>query len=669
MADRGKGIVLRLSTEGEEKVKATLRTLGAEGQRALKQIENAGKPVPASFRAIDAAAGEIKGSAMGMVGSLGAVGRVLVALGPIGIAAGAGIAAVSAGLAIGAREFAEHEAGLLRLQAVIKATGYQAGVTAGEVDAVADKIAETTLATDDAARQAATVLLTTSGVGAGNLERLLAVAQDIAAVFGGDIATEAQKLARAIEDPANALDQFRRMGIVFSDQQRDVIKRLAETGDKAGALNKILEALESRVGGAGAAGAGGISGGLNQAAKASANFFEALFKALGVAQKIAEIVNGFAKVMQAGANKLGGGTEIEQLLAQKDSEWDKLRTMISRGSPAAAIDAQRARFNDAETTYNRARAYDIPGFTMARTAEAAKGGVAGYGGVGFASGDVPPVPIPSPFKGVKGEPTFEARAAMEATKKAAEENAQSVLALARAWNENVPPLEKYNAALKEIAQAEKDRSVTEPQAQAARLQAQKEYNDAIAKESAERLKQLKDISQDFASNFIAGLKQGKSVADSLNDSLGRLADRLLDMALDDVFNSLFKQPTASGGGIGGLLSGIMSLFGGGMAEGGPLRQGKWYMAGEHGVEPIWGGGTGAYAAGYPSNDNRGGGGVIVQNIDQRRAGSPPITQERTRGPNGEEMIRNIVRDEVFGGASDNAFEKGFGIRRPRLGRG
>lgn len=46
------------------------------------------------------------------------------------------------------------------------------------------------------------------------------------------------------------------------------------------------------------------------------------------------------------------------------------------------------------------------------------------------------------------------------------------------------------------------------------------------------------------------------------------------------------------------------LFGGGKAEGGPLQQGKWHMAGENGPEPIWGGGIGSYA------DAKGGGGKM-----------------------------------------------------------
>jgi hypothetical protein len=73
-----------------------------------------------------------------------------------------------------------------------------------------------------------------------------------------------------------------------------------------------------------------------------------------------------------------------------------------------------------------------------------------------------------------------------------------------------------------------------------------------------------------------------------------------------------------GGGVAGSYSFDEPSFGGNMASGGPLEQGKWYVAGEHGAEPIWGGGSGAFAMGYGG----GGGGVNfapVYNIDARGA--------------------------------------------------
>jgi hypothetical protein len=59
----------------------------------------------------------------------------------------------------------------------------------------------------------------------------------------------------------------------------------------------------------------------------------------------------------------------------------------------------------------------------------------------------------------------------------------------------------------------------------------------------------------------------------------------------------------SGGWIGKLWEMIGGAFGGFKATGGPLAQNKWYIAGERGPEPIWGGGPGAFAAGYGGGMN------------------------------------------------------------------
>jgi hypothetical protein len=96
---------------------------------------------------------------------------------------------------------------------------------------------------------------------------------------------------------------------------------------------------------------------------------------------------------------------------------------------------------------------------------------------------------------------------------------------------------------------------------------------------------------------------------SFHDVLRSLAQTLEDIAykffigdpLSKSVTSLLEGSSSSSSSSGGgIFSGIMSLFGGGKADGGPLDPGKWYIAGEHGPEPIWGGGPGAYAAGYPS---------------------------------------------------------------------
>lgn len=99
---------------------------------------------------------------------------------------------------------------------------------------------------------------------------------------------------------------------------------------------------------------------------------------------------------------------------------------------------------------------------------------------------------------------------------------------------------------------------------------------------------------------------------------------LVDYAETEFIRLTMIQPAISGaakvvneaGGFTGLLKG---LFGGFKASGGPLEQGKWYVAGEYGPEPIWGGGPGAFATGYPTGGAQSPSISVVQhiNIDSR----------------------------------------------------
>lgn len=93
----------------------------------------------------------------------------------------------------------------------------------------------------------------------------------------------------------------------------------------------------------------------------------------------------------------------------------------------------------------------------------------------------------------------------------------------------------------------------------------------------------------FQSAFETAAMGGKKLSDVIN-GLGRdIAGIILRKTVTEPLGNFVSN------GLSGILK---DLFGGGKAEGGPLEPGKWYIAGEHGPEPIWGGGAGAFASGY-----------------------------------------------------------------------
>jgi hypothetical protein len=120
--------------------------------------------------------------------------------------------------------------------------------------------------------------------------------------------------------------------------------------------------------------------------------------------------------------------------------------------------------------------------------------------------------------------------------------------------------------------------------------------------------------QDAFANFLFDpFKDGlKGMLKGFVDVVRRM---LAEAAAAQIFQKLFGQDGKSGAG-SNILGAILGAFGGGKAKGGPLESGKWYVAGEHGPEPIWGGGSGAFASGYG-----GGGGSVTVNmpIDMRGA--------------------------------------------------
>lgn len=130
--------------------------------------------------------------------------------------------------------------------------------------------------------------------------------------------------------------------------------------------------------------------------------------------------------------------------------------------------------------------------------------------------------------------------------------------------------------------------------------------DVFAEQAARNMQdQFADFLFDPFSDGLDGMLKG------FVDVIRRM---LAEAAAAQIFGQLFGKDKEGGNWLGTLIG----AFGGGKAKGGPLESGKWYIAGEHGPEPIWGGGGGAFAMGYGRS---GGGGsvTISMPIDMRGA--------------------------------------------------
>lgn len=313
MAERQ--VSVRLSVIDGGKVKAELRSVGDEGERAFRRIGEATTPANAKLRVVNAVAQEARGRLDDMAANAGLAGGALRALGPAGLAAAAGIGAVALALSAGLRESAEAEKVQARLEGVLKATGFAAGLTGREISNLAEEIEGYSLATAESVKEAAGILATFRSVSGDTFTRAIKLAQDLSAVFGQSLASSATQLGKALEDPEQGLTALRRVGVSFTEAQKAMIAEMMRFGDVAGAQKAILDTLESQVGGAGRAEASGLSGAFFRASDAVGDLLKKFAVVTGTHDAVRDALDNIAKGAQRLAGALDEGDIGRQVVA------------------------------------------------------------------------------------------------------------------------------------------------------------------------------------------------------------------------------------------------------------------------------------------------------------------------------------------------------------------
>ena len=91
----------------------------------------------------------------------------------------------------------------------------------------------------------------------GAMDRATLAALDLAAAGFGEAEQNAVQLGKALQDPIKGITALARSGVTFTEQEKEKIKTLVETGKVLEAQNLILSAIETQVGGTAAATATG----------------------------------------------------------------------------------------------------------------------------------------------------------------------------------------------------------------------------------------------------------------------------------------------------------------------------------------------------------------------------------------------------------------------------
>jgi hypothetical protein len=259
-----------------------------------------------------------------------------------------GVTAALAGIGLATKKVinlaAQQEQAEVRLAAVVKATGSAAGLSAQELFKMASAFQTATGMGDELVMEGQAILLTFKNIRKEAFERTMTVALDMAAVLGTDLKGSAMQLGKALNDPKTGLSMLTRVGITFTEKQKEVILALQATGDMAGAQGVILEELESQMGGAAAAMGDTLAGSMQKASGAVGDLGEQIGFLLSPAvRELSDRVVVLAENLAGQAQQATGVTAALRDLRNAQSEGK-----ITQEQYAATVQLMRRGLIDAE---------------------------------------------------------------------------------------------------------------------------------------------------------------------------------------------------------------------------------------------------------------------------------------------------------------------------------
>jgi len=179
---------------------------------------------------------------------------------------GAGLVGVGALISKNAKSLARIEAINAQTDATIKSMGNTAGISAEQIQKLAGSLEAVTATEAETIQEGANLLLTFKNIkneaGAGNdiFNQTTTAMVDLARAMGTDASGEAIRLGKALNDPVKGISALTRVGVSFTEQQKEQVKALVASGDMMGAQKLILSELQAQFGGSGAAYAKTFSG-------------------------------------------------------------------------------------------------------------------------------------------------------------------------------------------------------------------------------------------------------------------------------------------------------------------------------------------------------------------------------------------------------------------------
>jgi hypothetical protein len=139
---------------------------------------------------------------------------------------------------------------LYKVSQAVNQTGFAAGYTADELKRIAGTLESINAIDADKILNDVTLqLLTFGNVSGESFKRAQQAALDLSSVLGTDLKSSSIQLGKALSNPAEGLQALRRSGVLFTEQQEEMIKKLVSQNKLYDAQKIILDEIQSKYGG------------------------------------------------------------------------------------------------------------------------------------------------------------------------------------------------------------------------------------------------------------------------------------------------------------------------------------------------------------------------------------------------------------------------------------
>jgi hypothetical protein len=215
----------------------------------LKGEDQTGAAFASAGKNTNELSGNLSGLSKVLLGATVAVGGLAIAF---------GVSAVKSAI--------EAENSVAQLNAVLESTHHAAGLFTEDILDQAAALQRYTTYNDEAVTSAANLLLTFTNIKGAIFQEALPAILDLSTAMGQDLKSSAVQVGKALNDPIVGITALQRVGVSFTEKQKETVKQLVETGHTMDAQRLILAELTKEFGGSAEAAAKTFDGRIKQLA-------------------------------------------------------------------------------------------------------------------------------------------------------------------------------------------------------------------------------------------------------------------------------------------------------------------------------------------------------------------------------------------------------------------